>query len=632
MKLILATISCFIFFHFSFSQINKDGLIVSNGEIPEILKKDIIPFHTYLIDERVKKLSILADVDNEFADNQLISSGLVHFGSEEVNFINSEFNKLVSKIYPGEKYDVLIFRSHLAGTFNIDKSIFITTKLLANLTDISQLNFFLLREIEAMKQSDNGRGETKHFIYEGFTDILQYKMYRSEDFEMKLDLLAFQKMEINGISRSQIFEGLMNFRNSEMPFGNIMVSEESLNSSKFIVPKELFVVDVAASNLKREKLSSILDFEKKMNNRVAQFGELVEVFEKEAASNDIKELVLTMQIELLWLQLINCEFSTLLYNIEVLEKTENIQLSKLKALAWLGVVDQEFGGTKKRKYAPFYGDNHMSTGFLTLLNLQNGYSRTILALNVITQLIEENLSDKNMQLIRNQLISILNSSKSFDVSVFKTGELPAENKSNTEQLKVKNTDFYLYALDHLVEENELMKQEQKSQLAKKEINYQKESIYVKSMSKIGVKDEKSRKIQQKIDGRDVSTYSIESYKEFEQYALMMIQANENSKYSSTFIPFNYEYYSDKSDNLTFHNFSGYYRPTFKQIYFIGLSGIGLAYVIPHLFLGSQSSWNTSVTIDHSTGEVVQISQEYFKDYMTKTNVQGRIHATKTIKK
>ncbi len=620
MKLAFLLIFVFASTYNGSCQLN-DELIVSKGEFPKILKDELIPYYTLPTFSRDQYFKLNSKHNNRLCRSTILNSGFVSFGTEDINRINADFKELLARVYPTEKYEVFFFRSIIPTTFRYDKSIFITTKLLASLSKKEEVLFFLMREVEAAKMQNLGRNSKSTFHISSLNDFVKFASIKSDSVEMILDKLAYEKLAAVNFQKADMVQALFNASQAEMPFQSILMKPNYLESSKLEIPENLFDEIVSKS---QDKLSYIIDYENKYKSRIKVLGEPLAGNRNDKLSNEYSDFFLRAKIELVRLDIANSDFLSAIYKIYNLETEYKVNVDLLKAMAWYGIVDQEFGGNKRRKSLPFYGSNHLSSGFYNFMNVQNGYVKTLLALNVITKLMEDNQSINEFKTIRKEVIQILNRSKFFDPkALMESGN--ANDSITNDQIKMKNTNFYLGKLNRFVEPNELLSLEAKQAVAAEQIVIESgnERILIKSLDNLKFDSKRSEKLTKSVGGAHVDYFSTAYYNEFENYALMMYQLHENSAYQNTVLPVNFAYYAKNKTNLTYHDFMGDYRWKFKPVYFIGLTGIGLAYVAPNLALASQSTWNTMVVFEKETGSMLALKHEFNRDYLTKMNILAR---------
>lgn len=609
-----------------FAQQSNVAFFRSQGDFPVEFFKDVLPYNCLTYNEKAKKLVVNSESDQQYAKLLLKSSGLVIYGNSDLEKVQNELYQLLLGHQSNGKFvsknPVYIFRSTVPTTFSIDSTVFITSGLLSKCKTKKQLQFYILRELEWMNQESINVESNIMFEQNSYSQLIEFVSFRNGSTNKKIDDMARSRMSsIGSFTENEFTQSLVVLRNAKMPIDNIEVKEDYLNSKNLQVPANLLKVQIANEAAFRDKMNSILEYERLFDDRIALSKDQLANFDEGDLEDGIRKLVIDAQKDKAMLEIVECNFYSALYSIYCLEEIGE-EMDELKALAWLGIIDQEFGGITKRKNPSFFGDRHKSTGFVSFLNFQNGYSKVVLGLNEMTKLKQKYPSDNSFAFIYDQAIDVLNNSKYFNAKTYSV-----KNSTETvEHVVVKETDFYLGWFHQLVDTAKIVPLEERNLLAEQISSPSKaytNEVHVNALKQKKLNEKRTKKLNETFDVNFYYT-STEEYNRFENYGLMFYQANEGSHYLNNFLPVNYKYFAKNAHETSIHCFSGTYRVTLKPVYFIGLTGIGLAYVIPNMLIGSQNSWHTNAQFDNQ-GRITSIRQHFYRDYLNKSSIAGRIN-------
>ncbi len=595
----------------------------SHGEFP-------INFNTYYIPNQEWKISLNnrsfqtnSSKDHLFAKQAIISSGFVLFGSVENTTLNNEFLPILNQLFPNEKKSILIYKSLIPAVFNVDSDLYVTTGLLANLQNESQLTYLLIRAAVASKHKQS-TAVTKNFTCTNLDDLLLFHLYEDAQNTSAIDKEAFELCQKNSIQSVQITSSFHLLKHAHLPFHNNAIASNDFNNEWITIPTKLFEVSYSDEKSLRNKTANLVAIDNAFDERIKSLNLSAIEDVKLTTNKSFIDLIETMQVEKIKLNIATNNHSLAIYELFGLPN-DNINKEHLIALAWLGIIDKEFGNITKNGINHFYGDLHKSAGFFNFFTIQNSYSRTAVAIRILKDLKVKN-SSVAFDMYFDYAISILNKSSYFDSGVYSTQKAQEpELNSENEHLKKENLDFHKYAITDVMSDKIL----EKSELKVKNSAIEHKNIDVVIIKKRKYSSIKSNKINSKIQEKPVSfALNIAEYNEQENFGLLSFQANHNNKYSSGFIPVNYPCFQTKlNEKLMISYFDGYYRPHAKKSYFLALTVIGIPYVIGDLFIGGQSSWNTYYIFDQKTGIVEKCSQDFNRDYLTKPNITRRVNHT-----
>lgn len=598
----------------------------SQGTVPAFLNTDQrTPFYTFKIGTRDRYCSVQNSNDRKAAQHELMSSGFVVFGTEHNVLLTECAKKMCKGLFQEYKNPIYIFRSAVPTTFYADGNIFITTALLARLKSEEELAFWLAREYLLMDLNQSPTFTVnKLFPIKNTDDLLLYYTYREEKTLQQQDNEILNTLRAVRFSEEQLKTGFESMRNAMLPIGNHVVRPEGLSSERMTVPDQLLTVTVGDAG-PRKKTENIAVYEEAVTKRIELAG-LQSVDPKVGTSSGagFQKLVGWAQMECLRLNIAACNFASALYELYNSDAHQSVDLDRLKALAWLGVVDQEFGSITKRKEYPFYGDLHPSAGFFSFYHLLNGNAKVAMALRVLTDLKETHAQDASFAMIQERAITILSEAERFDVSTFSNlSWQDAEAKLSAENLAVQPNEFYKYAISDLVKSGDLQKKSSTPPM-----DNLREQVVINGLTKVGLDAKRTEKIQAKFkEEHPPSTDENSSHEDYqfqEEYALLMLQSLERDNYNSPFIPVNFEAFENgQKEQVLYHHFEGRYAVQAKKSYFLALSVIAIPYICADMLMGSQLSWHTHALIDSETGVVLGVGQDFNRDYLTVKNIERR---------
>lgn len=385
--------------------------------------------------------------------DQLLHSGMVIYGDEISIYVREIAEKLLKSKFPELKNKLRFYtiKSNESNALSTDQGIvFVTTGLIAQLTNEAQLAFILAHEISHY---------TEHHVVEAFEYKNQRKNHGegirnlsiySKEKETEADKLGVGLYCSAGYAKEELLPTFDVLIYSYLPFEEIEFPKNYFNSPLMYVPENLFPkkkYDIKAiedyddsnsshPNIKKRKDEVALEIQnlKKWGTTVSFFGE--------DRFNYIRKLC---RYETIRTDILEAQYADAIYSIFVLEKENpnSLYLKRMKAHCWLGLAQYKNAGRTNDivdKTADFEGEIAAIHYFIKQLKQEASFT---LALREIQNIKKTIPNDEELNVIWDRILKLVASTSKFDLDKYSdlSFETAARNFIST-QVKdtVLNTD------------------------------------------------------------------------------------------------------------------------------------------------------------------------------------------------
>lgn len=390
-----------------------------------------------------------------YAVDDLIHSGYVTFGDPISVYVGEIADKLLRKDKKlREELSFYVIKANAANAFSTEQGIvFITTGLIAQLTNEAQLAFILAHEISHYQE---------HHVLESFeyhstnrTESIDQMSIYSKEKELEADKIGMKMYAEAGYSKEELLPTFDVLLYSYLPFDEIAISLDYFRSSDSLyVPNNLFpseryeikaIEDEDDSrsshpNIKRRK-EEMLEAIKEQKN----WGTTVQYLGEERF-NEIRTIA---RFEVVRNNILDAEYGNALYSIYLLERDypESMYLKRMKTHSWLGILQYacDMEGVKNivMRSSDLEGESASVHYFIREMSRDQVIT---MAVRQLDDLYTANSEDEEIGLIYKRMAKTLANSTRFDLNDYAaysfhtaaerfvaTQQVTEENEEGTEE-------------------------------------------------------------------------------------------------------------------------------------------------------------------------------------------------------
>lgn len=336
---------------FVFSQTDFDQFqtLQSSGKIPEDFSKQTAD---KLVEDTEEREGLSKSEEAQFLEmihygiGEILHSGICVYGDPVSLYVERVADKLLADIPEvRKKLRFYTLKSNVANAFSTDQGIvFVTTGLIAQLTDEAQLAFVLAHEVSHYTE--------KHVVqtfdwnlrnYRNSDHIEQLSVYSKEK-EFSADEIAVGLCHKAGYSSEAIFTTFDVLMYSYLPFDEVEFPKTYFNNDYFYAPEFLFPdkkFEIKAEEDYNDEFSSHPNIKK----RKEAVGAIIDGFSDWSDQSFIVDRAAFMEVrniarfESVRTDIIDGSYPDALYSIFLLEREfpKSTYLNRMKAHAWYGL-------------------------------------------------------------------------------------------------------------------------------------------------------------------------------------------------------------------------------------------------------------------------------------------------------
>ncbi len=634
----------FFFSNFLFCQ-ETDFYLKSSGEMPSFISESSYFVERVHINSKVDFMEKKPNFKKVLSN--VVNSGALVFGDSV-----SSFSQKIVNIF-SKDFKSSFIRSNKVFTISSGNDLFISTGLVAQLTNPEQLAFFIAREIVISKQKIQDSLLMDVDDLSTISSKIDYLTTFSKEINFQIDSAAAVMYLDKGFRKEGLLYSMDIYLYEDFPFDQVSFPFDYFNDDNYFIPPSFFDIfdridpqTVKSSSRFILKEKEIQERKKRLI-RVAQNRQNSEI-NHEIESN-FEDVVKLCQFEHARQCILSSEFQMAIYDVFLLEEkySKTVSTDWLKGNAWLGCAAQYSDGFKRRPNISFQTMKGESSKFFFVFRKLNSDGILSLSLRIIYDLNKKyNSNDYNV--LWSNLINVLKGNKTFDLTKFSPDSynevysIHLEKLENTvgsdkfDQLNSKkdvfdSTKFYLFGIADLIE-NDFLKNEldsvgkPKSRLEDKSVTVLLQSNYYKTNRTIDYKKSKKKygeyskalnevkslgKVSVKFDSTSLNYNESSIMKEvfsqmynvneYENVLISPLALNELRKLNLN------------TDFVAFVFTEGIYRPKLKGYHFLGLFGLPLPIILPDFFIKSHQSKFVNMVVDLKTGEWLGVDYERFSE-------------------
>ncbi len=655
----------------------------SKGDIPSILS-------TYskglYIQESIyphSKKSALKKGDRTAILYEILNSGMVVYGDEISNYGDRVVQQM--KNYdPSIPADlkILTLKSNVACTFSFGKEVvFVTTGLISQLTNEAQLVYFIARELEHVKKSDVSTYSKNLNLSSSFEDKIIGISKFDIAIEKKTDAEALQILSKMSYPLSVASVCLDILQYASLPFEDRYVPTNYFTSEQMYVPSSFFDVIDKKGIITPSNPFNVNQFEveikarkKDLEAKIAALNSTTNSPVFQLAQEDFFKMRDFARLETIHLQISECDFSKALYSIFVMEQKLPMlmYLKRMKAYAWLGLVEQSFGNVDKKTVKNIGTFQSEAQRFFRVLLRLNATGKAAFALRIATDFKNNFPEITDFSLIQERIILLIRDNPLFDVKKFSNQTFSAKSNeeiktptdtSNTKydliekarnqsaNLFIDSNQFYFYGLSDLINNHVFMDEFDSLKRTKpvSKIDQQIEfvntpPIYFKHQKIVSKSTKRLKQMNDdlahlsKITQLELSSKSnlldakltTDQYNEMAIYASVYNQLYHSSKYSEVVLPIDGLQLKQLQSvygigTIAIPVIRSTYRPQLKGAQILGLMVAPLPLVVPPIWFSGFKSQFTIMYIHLKDGTLTSIDHQLFKDPMTRYLLKNRFY-------
>lgn len=648
MRRILVLIYVCFFFLTGFAQHPQDSLRIdfSRYFIERPLKND----RAYFLDK---------GTPYDFRLAEIIHSGKVINDGFMVALADSLLKRLEAP-----DFTPFVVESNHVGAFSTpDGRIFITSGAFAQAANDDQIAFFLAREVQRLAREWYPRMRS-----ETFKGLLSYNEKIASVFKdslivaTALDRKAIELMRVTGFNESVAASCIDMIRISHLPYAEIAVPSEYLNSEFLFVPKSFFQLPYG---FQPTNLPSILRLDDAyLNTRIQNFGDLIDTEIPMKASSYPAFLQAQKESRETYTRqaIFDADFDLAIYSVYLLEHvygpSEHNQI--YKSYAWMGYALTKMGLLLKPNTV-YHKSNSKSTSFFFFLRQLDAEAALAISLRILTDISKKHPRATNY---RNYLLKMIKQQGRFNLKAFSTssyydilGETDQRFNGNNKYASLDslrahaNTplfedslSFHRYALSDLVQSSSFwdiynaIGNETPTTFKGKNIRvFPSVSIYRGFELRETKSSEKQRELIEMLEQsgtfQQVAPLDSLDYKSQKAIKDLCSQLFHLRNYEKVLPTLSGEdiltLAGDDTDYLFIPMFQGVFRPELRGYYFFGLFIAPLPFILPEVFLRSHQSMSCILVIDAKTGDVEKIDFEQFNTVLSPELMLNYIQLTKT---
>jgi|GEM_PF-5695298 len=637
-----------------YSQVNYDDYVPlrSYGEIPPSLRENC---KFMLFDNtQTPYLSVGKTTEEEIQSvyNNLAGTGKLLFGDVTHATCKEILDRLV-KADPEitQKIEIYAFKSSLPCALNDGKStIYVSTALIAHTSKSEQLHFLIAVQLFHIKNKSQPEFVKLNRISDYISRLKILETYAPE-LQTKADLYALTSITKLHMNTQLAIKGLDILAAGDTVIEELTAPENYFSSKLFHFPQAYF--DISAYRF--EKIipsgNQIAILERK---KVLQKSELMQSpydSSQELKSNYVffQQLCALQYIEDL---IVENDPEKALYHIMLMESklSSSDYLKRMKVNAWMAFIRKSLypilGKTTPKRII----QNNKSGRFYIALRRLNTHATEALALRIATDLVKES-SDKELVILRNELIDFIRQNGSLPINSFKafTFEEALENKSETP------ISFYFYGLSDLIKDPDFIHRITNNPSAvqqnstyhsllavdpvaysfhkkefKEEKTEKKTGLLEKGIEQIGTKEN----LQIQFLRSDTSSMSkwVDLYNLRSCYNTLNLQLYNQTQFKATVFPVNFHRINEltshqQSDVIGVFHFENQYNINPKGYHFTGLLVVPFPFMVADLLLGGNHCQYISFIIDSKTGKLIHFENSKYRDPLTKPFIENKIQSS-----
>ena len=583
-------------------------------------------------------------VDRKIYLNQLINSGKITHNGNDINFLQGIVSRFGTENYSA----IRIIQSEKICTFSEKNTIYISTGLIAQATDIETIAFFIAREIAMAKSTLVKELDTKKVQTSFDGKIVSFSDY-GQNLDLQLDKLGYELYVKAGFNNSGAARALKLIQYASFPFLEIEVPADYFNTANYYIPPTFFQ--------QANPQTTIPQSQKKINDEIgARLKALnlndLKVGTAETLSEEFNELVKNARFETCYQKLISGHINSAIYDIFLLEETytPSDELEYWKAYAWYRKSIQKLKLSGGNKYLNV-GIASSSANFYYFLRRLPTDGVLSIALSKLHN--QKANSPRLEELWGNLLIEI----KRFPythITDFKTKNYleTFRNSASDEGMEkidyldslqsnvaLDSAHFYHYGISNIVSDS-LFWLEYNSAEDNVVPAGSKIAIYTGlfSTKKRAKNKSKSDKVLEKLvtDFTDcdslkvlkgLNSISLKSQRAIKE-AFAIQYANSDYDYAYPIIDTSFlSELESEGDYVGIALFQHAFRPKLRAYHMLGLFGIPLPFVVGD-FLMTMNQWEYCIVIiDKSNGEIVHSENAWMNNSLNKFTLYDRIRSS-----
>ncbi len=632
----------------------KEYSLLAKGELPSFLKS----YNTrYFIPEREPWIKGIKEDNKSFYLDIIYSSNSIVFGDEVTSYCNKllrEYIKTDIKIY--------LVRSNEVATFSDNRNIFITTGLICRLTNEAQLLFYLVRELEVLKREKDPLFEKvirKTSLSYAIKELSKFPL----EFNMELDQNALNLIIEKGLyQKSEVQSSLNILKYQHRPFYEYPFDIAYFNSDKSYIPvSEYFIFRKANPKTYNYELEF-----PELKKRIEHIGGAeIQIDNKTylVDKSSFLKIVTICRLESVRINLLQANFANSIYEIYVAEKLGVVSkdLQILKAAAWWGLVNQSVGNINPKKYTPYESSDSEGALLILYLRSKSKLAKLSMALRILQDIRVEYPESQAVQRMFEDLIEISAGMEEFIIENFHAkglkesihdnnpsleGEENALLEIEAQALRSKGIDsinYYYYLIPDLVNDKKFVTiyntyKGDSAQISERQLNsiafvdFDMRRYKQKNIKKIEHKNKtvsESIHTAQSKTGLQINSVEVTTDSSYNLSYLMNSLIIQNYWYNNNQKTFHSVFSDDlvqlsnhlETDALGVFIYEHAFEPRYKPFHLIGLAVVTLPYIIPEIFFSGNRTIASSLVIDPTTGETIQLTNRRYRDPYSSLLVQ-----------
>jgi predicted Zn-dependent protease len=447
-----------------------------------------------------------------YAIDEMLHSGIVVYGDPISKYVTEVMNGLLrNEPHLQSELRVYTLKSNATNAFSTDQGIiFVTTGLVAQITNEAQLAYVLAHEISHFTQKhvrETFDWKVRNYKYADQIDKLSNL---SKEKELEADRLALEMYHAAGYSKDGIFETFDVLMYSYLPFEEVEFPFIYFNTERMFIPEYLFPkkkYEIKAEEDYDDTNSSHPNIRKRKDSVEAVIGEFKDWGElKFTLSEERFRTIRNMaRFESVRSDIIDAAYGDALYSVFLLERDfpSSVYLSRMKAQIWLNLTMFKQANKSNQtidNLAELEGESAPVHFFLKKISKDGLIT---LALRQIYDLHRKYPADKEISAVYSKMLSTLSENDKFKLSnyselTFDQAQAEFDRKSkdtisvsdtttgdskydkirsqkNSRTRSFDSTKFYLYAIGDLLKDtNFVQKYEAARKLAEAQKKREKE--------------------------------------------------------------------------------------------------------------------------------------------------------------
>lgn len=402
--------------------------LTASGEVPPVLIKH---YDGLYIDGGLYHQAKTRDLKNGNTSawiHEVYNSRMLTYSDDVSRYISTVLQRLRLSDETLPSPAVFTFKSNKALIFSDGpEAIFVSTGLIAQLTNEAQLAFFLSRELAHIHNNDkrflDPKGLTRTRTLEEKAVLLTSYAADAEARADREGATLYLKAGYNAEEMPRCFD-ILSF--ADESFEDIFVPNEYLSHGLLTIPDLIFDVR-NKTGVDEGDAFGLKERDKKLTQRKEQLSAQTSglsaagsalFFEAESTFQHARTLA---RLETVRLQISEAQYNKALYSIFVMEHSlgKTRYLDRMKAHAWLGLVEQIHGKAARPVQPDMLQIQNEGQRFIRIVRRFNAHGKAAMALRIVTDLKNADTPDKReYEVIQERLMQLLSRSKLFDVRQF----------------------------------------------------------------------------------------------------------------------------------------------------------------------------------------------------------------------